>query len=210
MTMAMMSQVITCPSMSSRIHSRSVSWSQGELPPVLTIMYYLNMWLMHAAGGQSGGIDVLTANDKELRIELKRRLSERMHTQLMGTSQADPVRYASSGFKARHYNKRFGAELGKSCCHQELFHEKFFTSIVHSILLEIARASRVTVIQWHSSESEKLFTDFTSLSQFFCTTLTSRRVRCLPCSHAHYACRNPTTADSDPARACRQYRLKWS
>ena len=59
------------------------------------------------------GIDVLTANDKELRIELKRRLADKLHMALMGTSQADPIRYASNGYKARHYNRRFGAELGK-------------------------------------------------------------------------------------------------
>ena len=63
------------------------------------------------------GIDVLTANDKELRIELKRRISDRLHTSLMGANQADPVRYSSGGYKARHYNKRFGAELGAAWPH---------------------------------------------------------------------------------------------
>ena len=63
--------------------------------------------------GDAEGIDVLTANDKELRIELKRRIGDKLHMSLMGASQADPVRYSSSGYKARHYNKRFGAELGE-------------------------------------------------------------------------------------------------
>ena len=63
--------------------------------------------------GDAEGIDVLTANDKELRIELKRRIGDKLHMSLMGASQADPVRYSSSGYKARHYNKRFGAEMGE-------------------------------------------------------------------------------------------------
>ena len=79
-----------------------------------TICRQMRVCLHGAAAGQAEGIDVLTANDKELRIELKRRLADRLHTQLMGTSQSDPVRYASSGYKARHYNKRFGADLGEA------------------------------------------------------------------------------------------------
>ncbi|KAK9862054.1 hypothetical protein WJX84_007140, partial [Apatococcus fuscideae] len=63
--------------------------------------------------GNAEGIDVLTANDKELRIELKRRIGDKLHMSLMDGNQADPVRYSSSGYKARHYNKRFGAELGE-------------------------------------------------------------------------------------------------
>ncbi len=110
----------------SSCHDTEAGWCGFDMTgpeTILWIMYKSLFWmsfdvsvqclLMSAGEERSGAIDVLTANDKELRIELKRRLHDRMQMQLMGTNQADPVRYASGGFKARHYEKRFGAELGK-------------------------------------------------------------------------------------------------
>ena len=84
---------------------------------------------------------MLTANDKELRIELKRRISDRLHTSLMGANQADPVRYSSGGYKARHYNKRFGAELGADWTHKPNLLKSKHNHLAHSTGLCMLRTS---------------------------------------------------------------------
>ncbi|KAK9823577.1 hypothetical protein WJX72_003960 [[Myrmecia] bisecta] len=58
-------------------------------------------------------IDLTTARPSELRREVLRRVNERLNAKLMGSAAADPVRLALQGYRARHYEIRFGASPGE-------------------------------------------------------------------------------------------------
>lgn len=63
------------------------------------------------AGGPS--LEILrSAPPSELRREVARRLTLRLHERLMAGSGADPVKLSQPGYRPRYYQQRFGAAEG--------------------------------------------------------------------------------------------------